>query len=139
MAQHNHNCKVCGRGYRACVTCLNEMNYAPWRAIACTQGHFQAYMVLWEYDGGTLTKADAKEMLSKLDIEGWENYPEVNRALIAKILEADEPLPKMDEPVAVEEVVPVEIAVVKPTAVTPAPAHAPKPKEYQHQYPKHRR
>ena len=87
---YNHFCKICGKGYNACDTCINQKNYAAWRAIACTQDHFQAYMVLYEYGNGTLKKADAKEMLSKVDIEGWEGYAAHNKDAIAEILAEDE-------------------------------------------------
>lgn len=58
-------------------------------AIACTQDHFQAYMVLYEYGNGNLKKADAKEML-KVNIDGWGNYAAHNRDVIADILKEDE-------------------------------------------------
>ena len=90
MAEYNHFCKVCGKGYNACDTCVNQMDYAAWRAIACTQDHFQAYMVLYEYGNGTLKKADAKEMLSKVNVDGWEGYAAHNRDVIAEILAEDE-------------------------------------------------
>ena len=114
MGKFNHTCKVCGTGYNACDTCLNEKNYAPWRAIACTQGHFQAYMVLWEYGNGTLERADAREMLSKVDIEGWEDYPEHNRVVIAEILKDDEkPLVEAVEPLVLEPLVVVDAEPLK--------------------------
>ena len=87
---YNHFCKICGKGYNACDTCINQKNYAAWRAIACTQDHFQVYMVLYEYGNGTLEKADAKGMLSKVNIEGWEGYAAHNRDVIAGILSEDE-------------------------------------------------
>ena len=108
MADYNHFCKVCGKGYNACDTCVNQKNYAAWRAIACTQDHFQAYMVLYEYGNGTLKKADAKEMLSKVDIEGWEGYAAHNRDVIAEILAEDE------KPA---EVIPEPLKVVEPQVV----------------------
>ena len=96
---YNHFCKICGKGYNACDTCINQKNYAAWRAIACTQDHFQAYMVLYEYGNGTLKKADAKEMLSKVDIEGWEGYAAHNKDIIAEILSEDEkPIEVIPEP-----------------------------------------
>ena len=113
MANYNHNCKICGKGYNACDTCVSQRNYAAWRAIACTQDHFQAYMVLYEYGNGTLEKADAKRMLSTVDIEGWENYPEHNKVLIAKILKEDEkPVDDIPEPVQAVEPLTVEPIVV---------------------------
>jgi hypothetical protein len=104
MAEYNHFCKICGKGYNACDTCINQKNYAAWRAISCTQDHFQAYMVLYEYGNGTLKKADAKEMLSKVDIEGWEGYAAHNRDVIAEILAEDEkPVEVISEPLKVVE------------------------------------
>ena len=126
MVNYNHTCKICGKGYNACDTCLTQKNYTPWRAIGCTQDHFQVYMVLFEYGNGTLEKADAKRMLSKVDIEGWENYPEHNRLLIAKILKEDEkpvddiykPI-QADEPVAIE--IPSQVAQAHPQGNKQAP------------------
>ena len=109
MADYNHFCKICGKGYNACDTCVNQKDYAAWRAIACTQDHFQAYMVLYEYGNGTLKMADAKEMLSKVDIEGWEGYAAHNKDIIAEILAEDE----------------------KPTEVNPEPLRAVEPQATQ--------
>jgi hypothetical protein len=104
MAEYNHFCKICGKGYNACDTCINQKNYAAWRAIACTQDHFQAYMVLYEYGNGTLKKADAKEMLSKVNVDGWEGYAAHNRDVIAEILAEDEkPVEVISEPLKVVE------------------------------------
>ena len=101
---YNHSCKICGKGYNACDTCINQKKYAAWRAIACTQDHFQAYMVLYEYGNGTLKKADAKEMLSKVDIEGLEGYAAHNKDAIAEILSEDEkPIEVNPEPLKVVE------------------------------------
>ncbi|MDD4279376.1 MAG: hypothetical protein PHX74_06535 [Candidatus Sumerlaeales bacterium] len=86
MANYNHTCKICGKGYNACDTCLNAKNYAPWRAIGCCEDHFKVFMVLYEYGSKTLTKDDARAMLAEIDISGWENYPDHNRLLIAAIL-----------------------------------------------------
>ena len=104
---YNHFCKICGKGYNACDTCINQKNYAAWRAIACTQDHFQAYMVLYEYGNGTLKKADAKEMLSKVNVDGWEGYAAHNRDVIAEILAEDE------KPV---EVIPEPLKAIEPQA-----------------------
>lgn len=89
MGEFNHTCKVCGKGYNACDTCVNEKNFAPWRAVACEQGHFQAYMVLHEYGSGLLKKSVAKEMLDGINLDGWEKYPEHNRVVLAEILQED--------------------------------------------------
>ena len=139
MANYNHNCKICGKGYNACDTCVSQRNYAAWRAIACTQDHFQAYMVLYEYGNGTLEKADAKRMLSTVDIEGWENYPEHNKVLIAKILKEDEkPVDDIPEPVR---------AVIAPATETPKQVVTAQPQgnkqapkaPYNNNYPKYRK
>ena len=115
MAKHNHTCKVCGKGYNACDTCLNERNYAPWRAIACSQGHFQAYMVLWEYGNGTLKREVARDVLPGMDIDGWENYPEHNRVVIAEILKEEEkPIIEVVESLVAE---PLVVANVEPLKV----------------------
>ena len=109
---YNHFCKICGKGYNACDTCINQKNYAAWRAIACTQDHFQAYMVLYEYGNGTLKKADAKEMLSKVNVDGWEGYAAHNRDVIAEILAEDEkPIEVIPEPLkAIEPQAPQVVA-----------------------------
>ena len=132
MADYNHFCKICGKGYNACDTCVNQKDYAAWRAIACTQDHFQAYMVLYEYGNGTLKKADAKEMLSKVDIEGWEGYATHNRDIIAEILAEDE------KPV---EVISEPLKVVEPQTVTTAntPQYGNKQKQQYNNYSKFRK
>jgi hypothetical protein len=64
------------------------------------EDHFKVYMVMFEYSSGTLSKADAKELLSGVDLSGWENYPEHNRVIIARILQEDEPPVAEEKPLA---------------------------------------
>ncbi len=108
----NHWCKVCGVGYFACNDC-DRKDYITWRAVACTPEHFQAYMVLHDYDSGIVDKAKAKELLEQLvDVEGLENYPESARKPLQEIFAKDKvetEAQKQNEvaPVTVKKAVPV--------------------------------
>lgn len=127
MAEFNHTCKICGAGYNACDSCLHTRGYAPWRAIGCCEDHFKAFMVLYEYDSGTLEKVDAQAMLSALSIEGWENYPEHNKYLISAILaeevkaKEEKSLTAIFERSEADVIPPKEISVQ--TVQTPPNAH----------------
>lgn len=96
MAQHSHFCKICGKGYTACDTCKRDLSKFYWRGVGCSPEHGQLYMLLHEYGSGLVELEDAKEMLSTLDLEGWENYLEHNRVVIAEILGVNEK--PLDEP-----------------------------------------
>lgn len=83
----NHTCKACGVRYWACNDC-DAKEFKSWRAIACCPEHYQAYLVLWEYDGKKIDKECAASYLKELGAEEWVNAPSKN--LIDEILAENE-------------------------------------------------
>jgi hypothetical protein len=82
----NHTCKACGIAYWACNDC-DAKHFIAWRAIACTPEHYQAYMILWEYGRGQISKDDARMHLKSFGAENWVNAP--SKSLIDEIMNAE--------------------------------------------------
>lgn len=83
----NHWCKICGKGYYACNDC-DSKHYITWRAVACTPEHYQAYMILHEYDGTDESKELSKAALEPLiDATQINTYTETAQRLMNEIFE----------------------------------------------------
>lgn len=56
------NCWVCGVEHDYCPTCGQTHG---WKFVACCPEHYQAYMVMKDYEGGVYTKEQATEAFEK--------------------------------------------------------------------------
>lgn len=79
MAENNINawCKICGRGYHVCNSCLEQKTIKPWRTITDTAEHFLIYTAIHGY---TISKdkEKAKKELQDCNLSDLENFkPEV--------------------------------------------------------------
>lgn len=41
-----HHCIICGKGYISCDSCRNVRTFTPWRVVACTERHYQFYLLI---------------------------------------------------------------------------------------------
>lgn len=87
MAENiNAHCKICGKGYHVCNTCLEQETFKPWRTIVDTVEHYKIYLAIHSY---TITKNKeiAKEDLNACDLSELEEFlPEI-QAVIKEIME----------------------------------------------------
>lgn len=98
----NHICKVCGTKYWACNDCSSKV-FQSWRAVACCAEHYQVYMMLWEYDNGTVEKQTVKDLLIDNGVEDWVNESP-SKEIINKVLADDDVKPvETESPVEVEQ------------------------------------
>lgn len=90
MAENiNHWCVLCGTGYHACDTCDEIKSFVPWRRLTDTAMHYQVFTVLREYVNKVISKAEAREMLSRLDISDRDSYKDSSKKLLDEILKED--------------------------------------------------
>ena len=81
----NAYCKICGKGYHVCASCLEQKGFSPWRTVADTVGHYKIYLAIHGY---TIShnKEKAKTELGSCDLSGLENFlPEI-KSVIQKIM-----------------------------------------------------
>lgn len=87
MADNNINacCKICGKGYHVCGTCLEQRTFKPWRTVTDTVEHYKIYLAIHGY---TISKdkESAKKELKDCDLSGLENFNPEIKAAIKEIL-----------------------------------------------------
>ena len=85
----NNYCIICGKGYHVCNSCAEEKQFTPWRTLTDTSDHFLIYTTLSQYNGGLITKEQARESLEKRDLRDKDTFKERVRNTIDEIM--DEP------------------------------------------------
>lgn len=87
LSDINAHCAICGQGYHVCNSCLEVREFTPWRSVVDTIEHFLIYTTIFRYRK-TGNIENAKDELSKCDLQGYENFlPEI-KAAIDEILNA---------------------------------------------------
>lgn len=74
MAKTLRTCVLCGTKYEHCGHCGQTSE--PWKNIFCEENCRDVWKVLNSYDGKLITKEDAAEKLSKLDLSKKPSYNE---------------------------------------------------------------
>lgn len=85
----NHWCVVCGNGYHACDSCDEIKSFMPWRKLTDTAMHYQVFTVLKEYNNKLISKVEAIETLSRLDISDKDTYKDSAKKVLDEILSED--------------------------------------------------
>lgn len=104
----NHWCAVCGKGYHACDSCDSAKSFTPWRKFTCTIEHFQLFMILREFNNGSIPKEEARSLIGNFDLSEKDTFKEGARVVIEAILKDDEVVRKTTKKKA------TKVEVVKP-------------------------
>lgn len=59
-------CIICGKEYDACLSCKDKINLRPWKTITDTIDCYKLFLILAQYNKGSLTKDVAKKQLSNI-------------------------------------------------------------------------
>lgn len=94
MQDINHWCVVCGKGYHACDSCLEEKTFKPWRTLTDSIDHYKIFMILRDYDNKLISKTEAKKMLENVNIDGWQDFKESSKKVMSEIMKAEKVIPE---------------------------------------------
>lgn len=94
MAIKNRKCLCDGTSYSYCPDCSGPDRLAPsWKSEFCCEDCKTLWSTATKFNMGKLTKAEAKEIISALELKPAEQYVScVQRDL--KVIMAEEPKPK---------------------------------------------
>ena len=114
----NRQCLCCSEKFSYCPDCSRADKLAPaWKSQFCSEDCMILWTFLSKYNMNLVSKAEAKEVISSIELKPIESYAKcVQRDL--KIIFAEEKKPrkiKRPEPVVeLEEPEPVEVQIEQP-------------------------
>lgn len=59
-------CIICGKEYDACLSCKDKISLRPWKTVTDTIDCYKLFLVLAQFNKGSLTKDVAKKQLSNI-------------------------------------------------------------------------
>ena len=59
-------CIVCGKNYKACLSCKDQDVIKPWRNIVDTSTCYKIFLILSQYSNKRITKEEAQKQLSEV-------------------------------------------------------------------------
>lgn len=108
---NNRKCLACQTGFSFCPDCSKSDKLSPsWRAQFCSETCKTIWTTLTKYNMSHLTKPEAKEIISGLDLKPIESYAECVRRDYAQIM-AEEKKPRKNrrpEPIIEVETMTIE-------------------------------
>lgn len=85
----NHWCVVCGKGYHACDSCNETKSFTPWRALTDSIEHFKIFTVLKDFNNKLISKKEARELLSNVDLSDKDSFKDSAKSVLAEIYKDD--------------------------------------------------
>lgn len=99
MAQKNRQCLACHTRFSFCPDCSGVDRLAPsWRSQFCSESCQILWSTLTKFGMGNLTKQEAKEIISALDLKPIDSYVECVQRDYAKVMAEDKKPRKAKKP-----------------------------------------
>ena len=86
-------CVVCGKKYKACLSCKEQLKIRPWQHITDTAECYKIFLALSQYNNGYITKDEAKQELLQIKYDKSELYENIQKS-IDKIMDTGKPIEK---------------------------------------------
>lgn len=75
MAEKNNaTCSICGKPYRMCLSCKDELAAAPWKIHTDTSEHYKVFQIIRGYSTGVYDKAEAKKRFAHVDLSDLDDF-----------------------------------------------------------------
>ena len=118
----NRQCICCGEKYNYCPDCSRADKLAPtWKSQFCSEDCMSLFMALTRYNMSRLTKDEAKEIISSLNLKPIDAYASCVQRDYAKVMHEEKKsrkAPKKFEQIAEIELN-IEQEVAKPVIEEP--------------------
>lgn len=112
--EKNATCIICGKDYHLCIACeRNKSNWKPWKALTDTENCYEIYKVLNDYGFNKISKEEARNLLSKLDLSNVDTFKESVKTKIKEIMKTKRASIKLKQ----REVVEVQEDVVQKESI----------------------
>ena len=109
----NRKCFCCSAHYSYCPDCSTSDKLAPsWKATFCSEDCMTIWTTCTRYNMGRLTKPEAKEIISALNLKPTSEYASCVQKDLAVILKED-PKPKRNKRIEIKPI--DEAANIEPT------------------------
>ena len=109
MATKNRKCLACGERYTYCPDCSRADALKPaWSSQFCCESCATMWSTLTKFGMGRLTKSEAKDIISNLELQPIESYMACVQRDYAKIMHEDKKTRKSHkiiEPIVVEPII----------------------------------
>ena len=90
MAQKNRKCLSCGLKYSFCPDCSRIDKLAPsWKSEFCSEQCMTLWSTLTKFGMNKITKSEAKEIISTLDLKPIDTYAQCVQRDYAKVMAED--------------------------------------------------
>ena len=111
MAKKNKTCLACHEKYSYCPSCSRADKLSPsWKSLFCCEDCMRLWSTLTNFNMGKHTKAEAKEIVSGLNLKPIDTYVACVQRDMAIVM-AEDPKPKRVRRSLLHEIeVPVEEA-----------------------------
>ena len=90
MAKKNRTCLACSTKYSYCPTCGTDRNKPSWHSQFCSENCMTLWTTATKFNMEMLTKAEAKEIISELNLKEHSEYVACVQRDLSVIL-AEEP------------------------------------------------
>lgn len=112
MAQKNKKCLACQVKYSYCPDCSRADKLAPaWKSEFCSEQCATLWTTLTKFGMNMLSKSEAKEIISALDLKPIDTYVECVKRDYAKVMH-EEKKSRRVKPVVVKPTIAEEIPVI---------------------------
>lgn len=114
----NKKCFCCSTRYSYCPDCSASDKLAPsWKATFCSEDCMTIWTTCTRYNMGRLTKSEAKEIISALNLKPTSEYASCVQRDLAVILKED-PKPKRSKRIEIKPI--DEVVDITPTFIEDA-------------------